>query len=192
MGVELQVKERLHAGGKRNEYVVTFYDPNLSATHSRLVVHDPRQLKGRSLRDWVGESSARSYAKRLPEYDWLRDQNTYLIPWPPLREALPPQHALVGKPVEVASEDAGLVQECWEMNFRAVPGGSQEHVLCVADKPGIEGLAKFRKSADDLFEAGVPHAAIEAAFKRAEAAYLVPASDLRQRTNPKRAKVSKL
>jgi len=54
-GLSLQLRR------KGDEYVVTFYDPNATATHQRLVVHHPSQLEGRSLANWIAPINMQDY-----------------------------------------------------------------------------------------------------------------------------------
>lgn len=63
IGVELQVKQR---GAEPPEYVVTVYDPNLTAHHLRLVETSPDRLKGMGLDKWFSVQALQAYGGSEP------------------------------------------------------------------------------------------------------------------------------
>lgn len=191
MAVELQVKETTLGTRKHQEYVVTFYDPNRTGTHLRLVVNDPKELQGRHLADWIGHNGAAQYS--VSKQSMTPDTRGSLYPWPPVdvgAVAARPVHAMVGKQVEprgddLLSIDPASIKKCRDGNLRAIRGGDLENVLCVADHYSIGCLKQFQKYPDQLVNAGVPKSDIEAALaERAGSFYLVPAQLLRESPSP--------
>lgn len=61
LGVELQVKEAMHAGTLRREYVVNLYDPNSTTTHTRVVAHDAQWFESQVLERWLGRVDVGRY-----------------------------------------------------------------------------------------------------------------------------------
>lgn len=61
MSAELQVKEKYIDARPNREYVVSFYDPNVTALPQRLVVHDLEDLARRPLARWIGEAAQYAY-----------------------------------------------------------------------------------------------------------------------------------
>lgn len=77
IGLELQVKEKMHGGQMRREYVVKVYDPTRTATHTVMSVvgDDLSSLGTKTLADWVGDDHVDEYfANRTHTvvrlYDW--------------------------------------------------------------------------------------------------------------------------
>jgi len=58
MGLELRCK-RGEPGQKK--YVINFYDPNQTMTHSRMVLNDPAQLNGRKIETWLSTNQINDY-----------------------------------------------------------------------------------------------------------------------------------
>lgn len=61
LGLELKVKYRLHGGVRQREYVINLYDPNITATHQRLVVVDFARLGTMRLSDWMSPERLAAY-----------------------------------------------------------------------------------------------------------------------------------
>lgn len=71
---------------KGSEYILNFYEPNATATHQRMVVHDPRQLQGKSLENWIGNEGVQGLAPGaggpglFAVYGWQADAETAATP----------------------------------------------------------------------------------------------------------------
>lgn len=196
MALRLQVKEAQHGTSTSLEYIATIYDPNATATHSRTVRGSPAEFESLSLQHWTGKTGGENY---LTGYYGL-DSHCQIYPWPPLttEAALSravaeagPQHALVGKHVELISAEEPLLRACWDAGLRALPGGGPRHLLCVAASHGgsIGPLQGFRLYGANLPRM-LPSPLAQAAFDVSDEVYFVPAEKLRESTNPKRARSS--
>lgn len=75
MAVELQIKEELEGSQASTAYVVTFYDPNETRTHSRTTFWEPSDVREFNLEHFVG---AKRYA-----YPWAGTRLAALHAWPP-------------------------------------------------------------------------------------------------------------
>lgn len=71
LGVELQVKEAVHAGTLRREYVVNLYDPNKTTTHIRVVAYEARWFKSQSLGHWLERDDVNHYFPGDPQIGTL-------------------------------------------------------------------------------------------------------------------------
>ncbi len=85
LAFELRVKtaEPIGGGAGPVEYVVNFYDPNLTAMHERLVVLSSNQLRGKGLGAWTAELSDYFPANEGPAI-------AALYPWFEKGQAKPP------------------------------------------------------------------------------------------------------
>jgi hypothetical protein len=87
LGVELQVKEAMHAGTLRREYVVNLYDPNKTTTHIRVVAHDAQWFESKSLGHWLERDDVNRYFPGDPKIGTL-------VRWiPPAERPASPSHA---------------------------------------------------------------------------------------------------
>ena len=87
LGVELQVKEAMHAGTLRREYVVNLYDPNKTTTHFRVVANDAHWFESQSLGHWLKRDDVNHYFPGDPKIGTL-------VRWiPPAERPASPTHA---------------------------------------------------------------------------------------------------
>lgn len=71
LGVELQVKEAMHAGTLRREYVVNLYDPNKTTTHIRVVAYEAQWFESQSLGHWLDRDDVNHYFPGDPKIGTL-------------------------------------------------------------------------------------------------------------------------
>lgn len=199
LGLRLQVKPAMHGTHPTNEFVATLYDPNSTATHVRAVTGNPASFGGQALSAWTGEGLAERYCGS--QHGPLgRNTLCHLHQWPPADKAVAmsravaaagPQHALVGKRVEINTDDEALLRGFWDENLRALPGGGPDKLICVTRSNGrsVHGLEDFRVSGSAP-PREVPGILMQAAFSEG-GVYLIPAELLRMSNRKRQALAGK-
>lgn len=186
MALELQVKSVVQGGMETRQHVAALYDPNVTATHTRMVLDDPGKFAGRPLSEWIGKGLGAQYLSGGVA-------GGSLYPYPPVSEAEALENQkgasnpLVGQLVEPASVSPDDQLDCRNQKLQAVWASDDSHLLCVSREiSGISCLTSYRKSADQLDQLHVPKAVIQDAVRRGHAVYWIPVTELRAASSPSR------